>query len=102
MNLYFRAYGGDEDGSVYLQAFATFLQDHYLNIPLDRIYLMVKRAMIEAKQVEDLLENIQMTIEWSFYELNFVNFTFPHLDSICQIDRFEVPNKCISLKSLSN
>ena len=52
---YFRAYGGDEDGSVYLQAFATFLQDHYLNIPLDRIYLMVKWAMIETKQVEDLL-----------------------------------------------
>ena len=51
--LYFRAYGGDEDGSVYLQAFATFLQDQYLNIPLDRIYLMVKRAMIEAKQAQD-------------------------------------------------
>ena len=53
INMYFRAYGGDEDGSVYLQALATFLQVHYLNIPLDRIYLMVKRTMIEAKQVED-------------------------------------------------
>ena len=54
MILYFRAYGGDEDGSVYLQAFATFLQDHYMKTSLDRIYLMVKQAMIEAKQVGNL------------------------------------------------
>ena len=49
----FRAYAGDEDGSVYLQAFASFLQDHYLQVSLDRIYLMVKQAMVEAEQVED-------------------------------------------------
>ena len=58
MILYFRAYGGDEDGSVYLQAFATFLQDHYTKRSLDRIYLMVKQAMIEAKQVGHLFWNI--------------------------------------------
>ena len=51
LSFYFRAYGGDQDGSVYLQAFATFLQDHYLKRSLDKIYLMVKKAMIEAKQV---------------------------------------------------
>ena len=54
MILYFRAYGGDEDGSIYLQAFATFFQDHYMKRSLDRIYLMVKQAMIEAKQVGNL------------------------------------------------
>ena len=48
---YFRAYAGDEDGSVYLQAFAAFLQDQYMKRSLDRIYLMVKKAMIEARQV---------------------------------------------------
>ena len=50
-NLYCRAYGGDKDGSFYLQAFATFLQDQDLKRSLDRIYLMVKKAMIEAQQV---------------------------------------------------
>ena len=49
--LSFRAYGGDDDGSVYLQAFATFLQKHYHTRSLDRIYLMVKRAMLDSKQV---------------------------------------------------
>ena len=54
--LYFRAYGGDDDGSVYLQAFAAFLQDHYMKRPLDRIYLMVKRAMIDSEQVGNLFQ----------------------------------------------
>ena len=49
--LYFRAYAGKKDGCLYLQAFATFLQDQYLKKSLDRIYLMVKKVMIEAEQV---------------------------------------------------
>ena len=48
---HFRAFGGDKDGSVFLQAFATFLKDQYLKRPLDRIYLMVKKTMIEAQQI---------------------------------------------------
>ena len=47
----FRAYAGDADGSLYLQAFATFLKENYVTRPLDRIYLMVKQAMIKAEQV---------------------------------------------------
>ena len=62
MILYIRAYGGDEDGSVYLQAFATFFQDHYMKRSLDRIYLMVKQAMIEAKQVGNLFWNIWLNL----------------------------------------
>ena len=46
-----RAYGGDHGGSAYLQAFAKFLTEHYMKRPLDRIYLMVKQAMITAQQV---------------------------------------------------
>ena len=46
-----RAYAGDEDGSVYLQAFATYLQEHYKTRPVDKIYMMVKQAMIRCEQV---------------------------------------------------
>ena len=49
--LFHRAYGGDQNGSAYLQAFALFLREEYMRHPLDRIYLMVKQAMIIAEQV---------------------------------------------------
>ena len=47
----FRAYGGDENGSPYLQAFAKFLREQYMNRSLDRIYLMVKQFMKQTVQV---------------------------------------------------
>ena len=46
-----RARAGDEDGSHYLQAFATFMREQYMSQPLDRIYLMVKQYMTKMEQV---------------------------------------------------
>ena len=62
LEFFFRAYAGDENGSVFLQAFATFLHDQYIRRPLDRIYLMVKQAMIKAEQVELVYPRIFKTI----------------------------------------
>ena len=46
-----RAQAGDEHGSHYLQAFATFMREQYMSQPLDRIYLMVKQCMTKMEQV---------------------------------------------------
>ena len=46
-----RAYAGDDDGSVYLQALSTYLKEQYKIRSLDKIYLMVKQAMIKCEQV---------------------------------------------------
>ena len=53
---YFNAFGGDKHGSTYLQAFATYLREEYLQRPLDRIYLMVKQHMAKAQQVVAFFE----------------------------------------------
>ena len=45
------AHSGDETGSDYLQAFAALLQEKYQELPLDRIYLMVKQYMTKIKKV---------------------------------------------------
>ena len=47
-----RAYGGDKTGSAYLQYLAKFLREEYMKRPLDRIYLMVKQAMLKVEQVK--------------------------------------------------
>ena len=54
---HFSAFGGDEHGSTYLQAFDTYLREEYLQRPLDRIYLMVKQHMAKAQQVVAFFEN---------------------------------------------
>ena len=55
-NLYFirflvRAHGGGEDGSIYLQALAKYLQEDFMKRPLDRILKMVRQLMIKKVQV---------------------------------------------------
>ena len=54
-----RAHGGDMNGSLYLQAFAALLLEHYLKTPLYQIHLMVKRTMSETPQVEYYLNLLQ-------------------------------------------
>ena len=51
----YRAYVGDDDGSVYIQAFSTYLKEQYKKRSLDKIYLMVKQAMIKCEQVNRFL-----------------------------------------------
>ena len=51
----YRAYAGDDDGSVYIQAFSTYLKEQYKKRSLDKIYLMVKQAMIKCEQVNRFL-----------------------------------------------
>ena len=46
-----RAHSGDETGSDFLQAFAALLKGKYQELPLDRIYLMVKQYMTRIKKV---------------------------------------------------
>ena len=57
--IFFRAHGGDKNGSLHLQAFAALLQEHYLKTPLNQIHLMVKRAMRETPQVGYFLNCLQ-------------------------------------------
>ena len=46
-----RAHAGDKNGSVYLQAFAKYLQEEYMKRPLDKILKMVRQSMIGKVQV---------------------------------------------------
>ena len=46
-----RAHGGDENGSVYLQALATYLQQEYMDRPLNKILQMVRQYMVRKDQV---------------------------------------------------
>ena len=48
---HYRSHAGDTRGSAYLQALATFLEGEYMNLTLDRIYMMVKQYMITVSQV---------------------------------------------------
>ena len=49
-----RAHAGDENGSIYLQAFAKYLQDEYMKRPLDKILKMVRQSMVKKVQVISL------------------------------------------------
>ena len=49
-----RSHAGDARGSAYLQALATFLEGEYMNLTLDRIYMMVKQYMTTVSQVQSL------------------------------------------------
>ena len=50
-NFHFRADAGGEDGSIYLQALARYLQQEYMRRPLDKILKMVRQHMIRKVQV---------------------------------------------------
>ena len=75
---FFRAYGGDKEGTVYLQTLANSVQNYYMEEPLDRIYLVVKQEMIEAKQVENVLEEIQITSEFGTIFFLFFKIMYIH------------------------
>ena len=46
----YTAYGGDADGSIYLQALAQLLKQHYRTRDLSKIYLMIKQVMAREAQ----------------------------------------------------
>ena len=49
-----RAHKGDDSGSAYLQAFAAYLDRHYMNHDLDTIYSMVNRYMASVEHVSHI------------------------------------------------
>ena len=55
MGFFFRAHGGDESGSHYLQALAAYLSRHYMQRDLATIYDMVNQYMSEIKQASHFI-----------------------------------------------
>ena len=52
-----RAHAAGEDGSIYLQALAKYLQEEYMRRPLDKILKMVRQHMIRKVQVRKVTLN---------------------------------------------
>ena len=76
--LFSRAYGGDKEGTVYLQTLANSVQNYYMEESLHGIYLVVKQEMVKAKQVENVLEEIQITSEFETIFLLFFKIMYIH------------------------
>ena len=88
--MYFTAHAGGENGSIYLQALAKYLQQEYMRRPLDKILKMVRQYMIKKDKVlTDLyLFFIQyIKISWNRWNTNF------------QMSRFWVTSLLSRLKS---
>ena len=55
--VFYRADAGTQDGPIYLQALAKYLQQEYMRRPLDKILKMVRQHMIRKVQVWYLKAN---------------------------------------------